>query len=134
MPDIILTIKKLPSMKSYAPPTSDEAIKNAEEKLSLKFAEDYKVYVSFFGAVWSDIITVSGIIDDEDFGVVNLTNKLRPFYPQIPLNFYVIEDVGIDGLVIWQDETGSIYQSIPNNEPMRIYSNLSDYLEYVMKG
>jgi hypothetical protein len=135
MSDIISTIKKLPSMKSYASPASDEAIKKAEEKLNLKFADDYREYVSVFGAVCSDIIAVSGIIDDEEFGVVNLTNKLRPFYPQIPLSFYVIEDVGVDGLVIWQDETGAIYQSIPCQEPpMRIHNDLSDYLEYVIKG
>jgi hypothetical protein len=121
-------------MKSYAPSASDEAIENAEETLNLKFADDYREYLSVLGAVWSDIITVSGIIDDEDFGVVNLTSKLRPFY-QIPLSFYVIEDVGVDGLVIWQDETGAIYQSIPCQEPpTRIHNNLSDYLEYVIKG
>jgi len=133
MSDIISTIKKLPSMESLTP-ASDEVIKNAEESLNLKFAGDYKEYLSVFGAAWSDSIAISGIIDDEEYGVVELTNKLRPFHTKIPLNFYVIEDVGVDGLVIWQDESGAIYQSIPNNEPMRLYDNLSDYLEYVMEG
>ena len=133
MSNIISTIKKLSAMESLGP-ASNEVITNAEVSLNLKFAGDYKEYLSVFGMVWSDNIAISGITDDEDYGVVELTNKLRPFYTQVPLNFYAIEDVGVDGLVIWQDESSAIYQSIPNNEPMRLYDNLSDYLEYVMEG
>lgn len=129
MSNIILTLRKLSSMEGLTP-ASDEEIKSAEVKLNLKFAKEYKEYLSHFGAVCSDIIAVSGISDDEDYDVVKLTNKMRPFYPQISLTFYVIEDVGMDGLVIWQDETGIIYQSIPGSKPFKIHDSLADFLEY----
>ena len=131
--DIISTIKKLPSMESLSPANS-ETIKIAEETLKLKFAEDYKKYLSTFGAVCSDIIAISGISDKSYINVLNLTLKARSANEQIPPNFYVIEDVGVDGLIIWQDETGAIYQSTPLKAPKKINDNLSDYLEYVLKG
>jgi hypothetical protein len=129
MSSIILTIRKLPAMKSFTP-ASNEEIKSAENKLNLKFANEYKEYLSCFGAVRSKIIALTGIIDDKEYNVVELTNELRPYYPQIPYNFYIIEDVGMDGLVIWQDDVGVIYQSIPGSEPFRINDNLSDFLEH----
>lgn len=129
MSNIISTIKKLPGME-YLLPASIEDIKKAEEKLNLIFADDYKEYLSFFGMVWSDIIAISGISNDEDYGVVELTNKLRLTHTNIPLDFYAIEDVGVDGLVIWQNKTGVVYQSVPNHKPVRIFDNLSDFLNH----
>lgn len=129
MLDIVSIIKKLPAMAHYLP-ASQEDIKTAEEKLNLIFADDYKEYLSHFWAVQSDIIAISGIIDDEDYNVVELTNKMKLFEPNIPSNFYVIEDVGVDGLVIWQNETGAIYQSIPNREPVKIFDSLADFLNH----
>ena len=76
----------------------------------------------------SDIIAISGISDDEDYEVVALTNSVRSWNPQIPLSFYAIEDVGVDGLVIWQDQTGAVYQSIPNYAHVQI--SLSYFLEH----
>lgn len=133
MSDIISTIIKLPGMESHKP-ASEEVIKSVEEKLNLKFADDYREYLINFGAVRSEIIAISGITNDPEYGVLELTNKIRLFNTQIPTNFYVIEDVGVDGLVIWQDETGTIYQSLPTKAPMQLYNNLTDYLEYVIKG
>ena len=133
MSDIISTIKRLPELESSGP-VSNEEICSAEVAAQVKFAEDYRVYLSAFGAVCSSIIAVSGISEDKDYGVVELTNKLRSLYTKVPPNFYVIEDVGVDGLVIWQDEAGVIYQSVPCSQPIKLFDNLSDYLEYVIEG
>jgi len=136
MTKIVSIIEKFPALKSFASPANDAMIEKAEKELNLKFANEYREYVSTYGAIWSENITVSGIIDgDRDFGVVELTSRLRSYYaPQIPNNFYVIEEVGVDGLVIWQDETSAIYQSIPGSNTIKIYDNLSDFLEYAMHG
>ena len=133
MSNIIFTIKKLPEMESFLP-VSNEIIESIEEKLKIKFAEDYKEYLLTFGAVCSDIISISGICDDSYMNVIDLTLDAKSVNEQIPKNFYVIEDIGVDGLVIWQDETGAIYQSIPFRAPEKIYNSLSEYLEYVLSG
>lgn len=129
MSEILATIQKLPGMEYLSPASADE-IQNAEETLNLRFAEEYKEYLSVFGAVCSDIIAISGICEDKDYAVVELTKKLRSIQPNIPLGFYAIEDVGIDGLVIWQDQTGAVYQSVPNYEPVRIFDSLSGFLKH----
>jgi len=129
MSNIISVLKKLPGME-YLSPANEQDIKNAEANLNLKFADEYKEYLSSFGFVFSDIIAVSGICDDEDYEVVALTNKLRLINRHIPLDFYAIEDVGVDGLVIWQNQTGAIYQSVPHLEPVLIFNNLSDFLQH----
>ena len=124
-------MNNLPELRPSLP-ASEAEITNAEKELNLEFADEYREYLLAFGSVWSDIIAISGISDDEDYEVVALTKKLRGFNPHIPLTFYAIEDVGIDGLVIWQDKTGAVYQSIPNQEPVKIFDHLSDFLKHQM--
>lgn len=97
--DIISIIKELPKMK-FSGPVDEEEVSKVENELNLVFAEDYKKYLLNYGFAWSDIIVISGITDDEEYSVVDLTKKLKPIYKNIPSNFYVIEDVGVDGLVI----------------------------------
>ena len=126
--DIISIIKELPEMK-FSGPVDEEEVSKAENELNLVFAKDYKEYLLNFGFAYSDVIAISGIIDDEAFNVVDLTKKFKPIYKNIPSDFYVIEDVGVDGLVIWQDSLGVIYQSIPNHDPVKIFDNLSDFLK-----
>ena len=79
MNTIISTIRRLPEMEHTAPASAD-AISQAERELNLFFAEEYKKYLSFFGAVWSDIIALSGIIDNEDYSVVELTKKIKTIH------------------------------------------------------
>lgn len=81
----------------------------AEEELNLVFAEDYKKYLRNFDFVQSDIIAISGRADGEKCNVIALTKKLKQIYKNISDDFYVIEDVGVDGLVIWQDSLEFIY-------------------------
>ena len=130
--NIISIIEKLPEMQ-YSFPASEEDIIKAEKELNVVFADEYKKYLLTFGAVQSDIIAISGIIDDEDYNVVNLTKRLKLSYKNIPADFYVIEDVGVDGLVIWQSVDGTIYQSIPTSKPVKIFASLSEFLNYQME-
>lgn len=133
MNTIISTIRRLPEMEHSVPASADD-IRQAERELNLFFAEEYKAYLSAFGAAWSDIIALSGIIDDEEYSVVELTKAVKAIVPNVPKDFYVIEDVGVDGLVIWQNVTGAVYQSVPNCPPVKIFDSLSDFLAHQMDG
>ena len=132
MTNIIETIHRLPDMEHAVPAGQDEILR-AEHALGLRFAEEYRQYLSAFGAAWSDIIVISGILDAEDYHVVSLTQRMRSVNPDSPSTFYAIEDVGVDGLVIWQDHTGTVYQSIPNHPPVKIFDSLSAFLDYQME-
>ena len=109
----------------HTKPVDSENICKAEQKLNVVFADDYKKYLSAFGTVESDIIAISGLGGYLD--VVELTEECRSVNSQVP--YYVIEDA--DGLVIWQDETGAIYQTTPCQPPKKIHNSLAGFLEYV---
>jgi hypothetical protein len=45
------------------------------------------------------------------------------------MNLYVVEQANIDGIVIWQSETGEVFQTMPNALPIKISDSLLEYLE-----
>ena len=49
--------------------------------------------------------------------------------PFVPDDWYVVENAGIDGIIIWQDKTGRIYQSMPNGQKEYIANSLAEYLD-----
>ena len=49
--------------------------------------------------------------------------------PFVPDDWYVLENAGIDGIIIWQDKTGRIYQTMPNGQKEYIADSLAEYLD-----
>ena len=41
---------------------------------------------------------------------------------------YVIENTCVDGIIIWQDTKGDIYQTQPNMEPKKIADSMAEYV------
>lgn len=109
---------------------SDSAIEVAEKELGLKFAPDYKLYLRKFGLVAFDGRELTGLGAANHVNVVTVTKNLRENSCEIPTDFYVIEETGIDGLTIFQNSEGHIYQSFFNGKPERIYNSLYEYLAH----
>lgn len=103
---------------------SDEEIKKAEETLGLTFATDYKEYLKTIGLAMYDGHELTGLGCADRVNVVCVTENYRNYFKDVPSNRYVVEDAGIDNIVIWQNSEGFIYQ---NNE--MIYDKLVDYLD-----
>lgn len=108
---------------------SQEDINSAENTLSLKFSNEYKEYLSVFGFVSFDGKELTGICGISRLDVVNVTKNERSYNPDVPDDWYVIEELNIDGIVIWQSETGEVYQTSPNSKPTKIYNSLSEYIK-----
>ena len=51
----------------------------------------------------------------------------------IPPKHYVIENVGIDGLIYSQDDTGTVYQLLPNRPVVKVADSLLQYIESINK-
>ena len=130
MSSIIETIRSLPKMEGYKPASQIE-ISEAENQLCLHFSDEYKTYLAEFGEVSAMGLELTGIIDANYINVVSATKEKWGMYPQVPHNFYVVEDTTIDGVVIWQDDKGIIYKTTPNSEPIKIAETLTDYLKRV---
>lgn len=127
MNELVEMIKSLPNLLSLKPATADQ-IKDAEAQLGVNFAGDYKEYLANFGAVIADGMELSGIAKSEHRNVVSLTKRARGLTPKIAPAMYVIEDLCIDGIIIWQDSDGLIFQTSPNTEPKQIATSLADYI------
>lgn len=124
---IIEVINSIDKLKTFKPASSED-IASAENELGIKFASDYKEYLSKFGAVIGDGIELTGIAKSAHRDVVKVTKECWDLNDKVPHNMYVIEDSGIDGIVIWQDKSGKVYQSEPSSKPKKIASSLSDYI------
>ena len=127
MNKIIDIIKSLPNLEKVGK-VSDNKIKDAEIQLRLNFANEYRDYLAEFGSISSKDMELTGIISVEYCNVVSVTKQEWELNPKVPHTMYVIENTCVDGIIIWQDTNGSIYQTTPNAEPLKIASSLEEYL------
>lgn len=127
MSKIVEIINNLPDLLSLKPAT-DIDIKDAEIQLRVSFNEEYREYLLAFGAIMADGIELTGIAKSAHRNVVNQTKQERELNPKVPNNMYVVENTGVDGIVIWQETNGGIYQSSPNVEPKKVADSLLEYL------
>lgn len=109
-------------------PASAESIAEAEKKLGLSFSQEYKEYLLKYGAVsyYGHIFT--GISRFPGVDVVAVTVEARENNPQVPKSYYVIEEAHIDGLIIWQDASGTIFRTVPDHVPVKMCGSLAEYI------
>lgn len=127
MKKIITLINSLPDMLPLTP-ASGTQITDAELQLRVSFADEYKDYLSAFGAIIADGIELTGIAKSEYRNVVELTKKEWELNPRVPHTMYVVENTCIDGIIIWQDTNGTVYQTSPNTDPKKIAQSLEEYI------
>lgn len=127
MSNIIGTIQKLPNLLPLKAASSIE-ITDAELQLRVGFSSEYKDYLANFGAIMADGIELTGITKSEYRNVVFVTKQEWELNVNVPHTMYVIENTGIDGIVIWQNTDGCIYKTQPSSKPQRIASSLNEYI------
>ena len=132
MAKIIQVINSLSELLPLKPATAIQ-IADAELQLRVSFADEYKEYLAAYGAIMAEGIELSGIAKSEYRNVISLTKKEWELNPKVPHNMYVVENTCVDGIIIWQDTNGSIYQSTPSAEPKQIAISLADYISKRMK-
>lgn len=125
--DILTVLRNKPLFQSYKNATTED-ISNAEDVLSLKFSQEYKKYLKTFGFATYEGHELTGICKAKRLNVIDVTLYERALSPEVPLTWYVIEQLNIDGIVIWQSFTGEIYQTAPNTEPLKICDSLLEYI------
>lgn len=106
----------------------EEQILKAENILNVKFAEDYKEYLYTFGMAMVNGHEFTGIGEVEQLDVVEVTIQQRKYNSCISSNWYVVEEANIDDIVVWQDETGRVYQSDLGKNVSCIADSLEQYL------
>ncbi len=127
MKDIIMSIKNKPLFVGLEG-ASVETVSKAERSLGVCFAKDYREYVCNMGVASFQGHELTGLCKSARLDVVTVTMYERNINPTIPKDWYVIEQTNIDGIVIWQNELGEIYQTIPGLKPTKICDSLIDYV------
>lgn len=128
MSKLIEKIKLLEDL-FYAGKTTDEQIRSAEERLGVKFATDYKEYVKEYGVITYYGHELTGICRGKRLDVCKITVEEREDNLQIPLDFYVLEQLNIDGVVVWQNSKGEVFETIVGRKVKKICESLLEYIE-----
>ncbi len=108
---------------------SESRITDAEKKLGLRFSKVYRDYLLHFGVAEYDMHELAGITDNPRNDVVYLTTRERNANNSVPNDMYVIEYAGMDGIVIWQSESGEIFQTVGKSAPCKICDSFEEYIE-----
>lgn len=127
MKTILNTIQALPNLLPLKGASKTE-ITDAELQLRVSFADEYRLYLSTFGAIMADGIELTGIAKSEHRNVVLVTKQEWALNAGVPHAMYVVESTGVDGVIIWQDTHGLIYQTSPETQPNIIAQSLNDYI------
>ena len=127
MNDLISCLKNKP-MFIGSKGASNAQIAEAEEQLTVSFSKEYKHYLTTIGFAIYEGHELTGICKAKRLNVVDVTLSERSITPDVPADWYVIEQLNIDGIVIWQSTSGEIFQTSPNSEPKKIYDSLVEYI------
>ena len=110
---------------------SEREIVAAEKSIGTQFAPDYRLYLKEIGLACFDGHELAGITNDARLSVVAVTEQERAANPNIPSSWYVVEQTGFDGIVIWQSPSGEIYQAVADMPGRKIYNTLVEYVSAI---
>ena len=130
MSSIISVIEKLQGLRCLVP-LSEKDINNAEKVLSLRFADEYRMYTKKFGAISANGIELTGVVSAPRLNVVDVTTLEKSLNPNIPDDMYVIENTGIDGILMLQNAKGDIFSISPTSKPVKKFYSLTEYLRSI---
>ena len=128
MSQIIDIINNLDNLLPLKPASLDD-VENVEIELALPLAEEYKEYLLKFGAIMADDVELTGIAKSKNRDIVQVTKREWEANSKINHKLYVVENLGIDGIIIWQDSSGKIYESRQNHGATQIADSLAEYLK-----
>lgn len=127
MSSIIEKISKIEKLY-HAKGCAFKQIKEAQAELGITFPEEYmdivKEYgaISFYGTEWT------GLNVDDYLNVVSVTKQEREMNSALPSDCFVLENQGIDGLIVICNEVGEIF-SFQYSKLEKIHDSISSYLD-----
>lgn len=131
--NIVEKIKKIEDLDiNQKGGASDEQIERAEKRLNLKFSKEYIEYVKEFGVIGFFETEWSGLNIDGHLNVVNMTEDERALNEFFPKKYFVIENIGVDRMLIISNEKGEIY-TIQCDKIKFLCNSLSEYLDICLE-
>ncbi len=106
---------------------SNELIEEAQRQLNRKFANDYKEYLSKYGAISFGPYELTGLNIDSYANVVAVTLKEIQMTKNFPKDAIVLENTGNEGILILQNSDGEVYEWKDGKKGKK-FTNLEEYL------
>lgn len=127
MNSLITCINSLPSLK-YSGGVSADEVNKAEQSVGVKFSDDFKLYLMNFGQLQARGIELTGISSKTSTSVVRIT-KDEFERESFSHEYYVIEDLGIDGILYLQNRKGQVFEYCPGKAPKLYADSLVNYIK-----
>jgi hypothetical protein len=124
-----LSIPKAEEILGKCEIPNNKEIEKAELRLNLKFAKDFKDYLSMFGHIYIKKIEIATVVGDTGIDIIEMTCKVRNFNDKIPNDLYAIANMGIDNIFYLQNQQGSVYIIYGNSEPSKVADSLYEFLK-----
>lgn len=106
---------------------SDNTIIEAQNKLGLRFSNEYKDFLKNFQAGSFLGHELMGLDTMAYLNVVNNTEDEREMNDDFPKDCIVLENLGIEGLLVLMNESGVIF-SYCNGKKEQIADSMVDYI------
>ena len=103
-------------------------ISNAEKQLGVIFSNEYRDYLRNYSVVCINGHEITGITENEESNVIRATIAGRESADKIDSSWYVVEKANIDGILVWQDETGRVMQTAIGEDPILLAAILAEYI------
>ena len=129
--NIIEKINEIPNLQNLNGCTTKQ-IKEASKSLGISFPDEYIDYVKAFGAISFYGTEWMGLNVDGYLNVVEATKQERELNPFFPADCFVIENQGIDGLVVAADEKGRVF-CIQYKTKKLVCNSISEYVDICLK-
>lgn len=127
MSEIIEKIKGI-SKLYHATGCTTRQLKEAQKTLDLIFPEEFVDYVKEYGAISFYGTEWTGLNVDGYLNVVEVTQQERELNEDFPTDCFVIENQGIDGLIIIVNEKGKVF-SLQYGKKEALCESLTAYLD-----
>ncbi len=108
-------------------PASKELVSAAEKELGLSFPAEYKEYLERYGCLSFSSHEITGLGVDGYLNVVQATMDERRLDSSFPRDCFLIENLGIDGILILQNTHGEILE-YKGRQCTKIFDTLKEYL------
>lgn len=111
---------------------SEEEIDKAEQELELLFPVEYRAILLKYGSISFFAHEWTGLGFEGEGNVVTMTQRERELNEKLPAKFFVLENAGIDGIIIAANEFGDVYQ-VQYDGYKKIHDSIHEYLEWCLR-
>ena len=111
---------------------SDAEIDEAERTLQLLFPKEYRAILRRYGSIDFFAHEWTGLGFDGYLNVVNMTQRERELNEALAEKLFVLEDAGIDGIIIVANEMGDVFQ-VQFDSCKQIHDSILAYLQWCLR-